>query len=112
MTIDPIAVTSAAVSVLLTIIMGLANSHWRATIARLDERFSYERAKLDHVVVEHNEHALQLATYAASNTAVSRRLESIEEDLILFRRELVSIGQSLIRIESQMRKSTPPPGRR
>jgi hypothetical protein len=109
MALDPIAITSGAISVLLTIVMVLAQSHWRATIMRLDERFTYERAKLDHIIEEHNHQALQLATYAATNNAIASRLMSIEEDLNVFRKELINISQSLIRIETQIRKSTPPP---
>jgi hypothetical protein len=40
---------------------------------------------------------------------VFRRIESIEEDLGIFRRELINISQSQIRIETLIRKSTPPP---
>lgn len=106
---ETIAIGSAVLSGLLAVILGLAQMHWRSTLSTLDERFTYERAKLDRIVLESNHQALQLATYAASNNAMGDRLESIEVDLSALRKELINISQACVRIETQIRRSTPPP---
>lgn len=104
-----IAIFSAVLTTLLSVIVGLIQMHWRATLAGLDERYAYQRTKLDDTIAEHNQHALQLAKFDAANSALMRRLESIEEDMQVFRRELINISQACVRIETQIRKSTPPP---
>lgn len=102
-------IASAVISLLLSVVLGLLQLQWKTTMTAIEDRLVYERKRTDEIATQLQHQALQIASQAAAKESTLQRLEVMEQEFQIFRRELGNITQTLIRIETMMRKSTPPP---